>query len=749
MKQMFIYALLLMTGFLGISTALTGQMLKPQNTIAVFPDDSREQMIEKAAHVVPDANQLSALKNEFIAFIHMGPNTFTRMEWGNGNEDPGVFDLKELHTDQWCEAMKAAGMKMVIITVKHHDGFVLWQSRYTKHGVMSTGFKKGKGDILKELAVSCKKYGLKLGIYLSPADLYQIESPEGLYGNLSPYTERAIPREMPGRPFASKTRFKFVVDDYNEYFLNQLFELLTEYGPVHEVWFDGAHPKRKGGQKYNYAAWKELIRTLAPRAVIFGKEDIRWCGNEAGATRSTEWNVIPYAENPDTTSHFPDLTAENLGGREELYKAKFLHYQQAETNTSIREGWFYRDDTYQKVRSADDVFDIYERSVGGNSTFLLNIPPNREGKFSPEDISVLNEVGRRIRETYSRNLFSGSKAPRELLDDNSGTYQVLTGGVKEIILTTPSPVTINRIVIQEAVATHSERVEKHAVDAWIGNGWQEIATATNIGYKRILRFPEVTSGRFRLRVEESRLDPAIASLAGYFYKTRPSRLEVIRNEDGRVAIRPVQAAFNWKPHGENTGENLYKDMQIFYTTDGSTPAAGSLRYTAPFTWPGGEIKAVAVMNNETGTVMTEVLGIPKTRWKIAGASGETGRNRAVSAIDENRQSWWEAKRGEGDPYIAIDLGSSYRLQAFAYTPQKQNGRGMIARGRMEVSADGESWQHAGSFEFGNLVNDPNTRKYLLQSPVTGRYVRITATETAGGDDTAAIAELDFFEAEQK
>lgn len=155
------------------------------NTIAINPGDSEEVIMEKAAHVVPTANQMNALENEFIAFIHFGPNTFTRMEWGTGNEDPKIFDLKTLDTDQWCQAMKSAGMKMVIITVKHHDGFCLWQSRYTRHGIMSTGFRDGKGDVLKDLSASCRKYGLKLGIYLSPADLYQIENPAGLYGNLS------------------------------------------------------------------------------------------------------------------------------------------------------------------------------------------------------------------------------------------------------------------------------------------------------------------------------------------------------------------------------------------------------------------------------------------------------------------------------------------------------------------------------------------------------------------------------------
>ena len=317
-----------------------GQTREFANTIKVEDSDSKEVILEKAAHVVPTANQLRSLENEFIAFVHLGPNTFTRMEWGTGKEDPKIFDLKQLDTDQWCEAMKAAGMKMVILTVKHHDGFVLWQSRYTKHGIMSTDFQNGKGDILKSLSASCKKYGLKLGVYLSPADLYQIESPDGLYGNLSKYTMRTIPRPVKGRPFKNETTFQFMLDDYNEYFMNQLFEILTEYGDIQEVWFDGAHPKRKGGQRYNYAAWKQLIKAVAPNASVFGREDIRWCGNEGGKTRDTEWNVITYPENPDTTSYFPDLTDKDLGSREVLYKGDYLHYQQAETNTSIREGWF-------------------------------------------------------------------------------------------------------------------------------------------------------------------------------------------------------------------------------------------------------------------------------------------------------------------------------------------------------------------------------------------------------------------------
>lgn len=489
------------------------------NTVKIDGDDANT-IIEKAANVVPTANQLAALDREFIAFIHFGPNTFTGKEWGSGFESSETFALETLDTDQWCKAIKEAGMKMVIFTAKHHDGYIMWQSRYTDHGIMSSKFRDGKGDVLRDLSESCRKYGLELGIYLSPADLYQIESPDGLYGNLSKPTLRTIPREVEGRPFSNKTEFKFNVDDYNEYYLNQLFELLTEYGPISEIWLDGAHPKTKGGQTYNYNAWRELIRTLAPKANIFGREDLRWCGNEGGHTRDSEWNVVPYMANPDTLTWYSDMMADPLGGREQLCEGKYLHYQPAETDVSIRDGWFWRDNTHQQTRTADNVFDMYERSVGGNAILLLNLPPDNQGRFPEKDLKTLEETGRRIRETYGIDLLEGAKCPKALLDNDIDTYIKVNDG-EDFVVTLPEKRWINRIVLQEAIATVGERAERFAVDARIDGEWKEIATSTNIGHKRILRVNDMETDALRFRLLQSRAMVAISKISAHYSHWSP------------------------------------------------------------------------------------------------------------------------------------------------------------------------------------------------------------------------------------
>jgi len=726
-------------------SARAQEKITPSNTIEIV-GDSPETIIRKAAHVVPTIDQYNYKKLEFTCFVHFGPNTFTRMEWGNGKEDPSIFNLQHLDTDQWCRAMKEAGMKLVVITAKHHDGFVLWQSRYTTHGVMSSPFKGGKGDIVRELSESCKKYGIKLGIYLSPADLYQIESEDGLYGNLSEYSMRTIPRPVEGRPFENKTTFQFEVDDYNEYFLNQLFELLTEYGSIDEVWFDGAHPKRKGGQTYNYTAWRRLIRTLVPHAVIFGREDVRWCGNESGNTRESEWDVIPFDEDPNVMIKFTDLTGE-LGSREHLYAGNYLHYLPAETNTSIREGWFYRDETDQKVRNADDVFDIYERSVGGNSTFLLNIPPNREGLFSDEDVSVLEEVGRRIRETYGVNLLERATGPREILDQDEYSYVLGNGdGTTEYIIETPTAIILNRFILQEAIATHSQRIEAHALDIWMEGEWKEVATGTTVGYKKILRFPVVKTDRLRIRITASRLEPTLSRVSAHFYKSRPPQIAINRDKTGLVTLEPLKHAFKWKSHGLDPVENLNRDLEIRYTTDGSEPSGSSHLYRDPFSLPSGEVRAVAYQHNEKGSETSEQFGILKQKWKLLEVSSKEGNNSGDKAFDDDPATMWLSGKNKRQPHhLSIDLGSQHALKGFGYAPRLSGKEGMIEKGMIQASDNGKKWEDVESFEFGNLINDPSKRKWQFKNPVETQFIRIKSETGAAGSQMAAIAELDFYE----
>ena len=429
-----------------------------------------------------------------------------------------------------------------------------------------------------------------------------------------------------------------------------------------------------------------------------------------------------------------------------LNKAKpyYLHYQPAETNTSIREGWFYREDTYQKVRSADNVFDIYERSVGGNSIFLLNIPPNREGKFPEKDVNVLKEVGKRIRETYQVNLFDKATGPKEVLDNNMDTYLVLDKQPQEIIISTPKPVTINRLAIQEAISAYGERVAKHAVDVYIDGHWEEIAQATNIGYKRILRFPEVTTDQIRIRVLESRMDPAICSISAYYYATRPPMLTAKRNMEGLVTIEPVQADFNWNRNEHNSGKNLNAGYTIYYTTDGTEPGTSSMEYKEPFRLENGDLKAVSMLNNEFGPVYQEHFGGIKKAWKIIEVSSETQRRKAVFVCDEDPVSYWLTEEVESAPFISLDLGKEQTIKGFAYTPQRDPADGMLEKGIFRISDDGNAWKDAETFEFGNLINDPTKRTHYFKNPVKTRYIRVEATAIAANGKVLSMAELDLF-----
>jgi alpha-L-fucosidase len=315
------------------------------------------------------------------------------------------------------------------------------------------------------------------------------------------------------------------VDSYNRYFLNQLYELLAEYGPVAEVWFDGATPKSRGGQQYAYAAWYGLIRKLQPNAVIFGRgPDVRWAGNENGVARETEWSVIGLNK-PEPEFDWPDMTGRILGDRATLATAAPLHWYPAEANVSILPGWFYHND--RNMKSADRLLQLYERSVGRNATFILNVPPDKRGLLSDLTVTTLKDFGERRRALYGNNLAIGATAtassslpertPPSALDGKYETYwearprgDAMTPVTLEVAL--PRPVTFTRVVLQEQIR-RGQRVEAFTVEVRQPDGeWRQLTSATTIGYKRILAVSETTAQYLRLRFDEYRLAPTIAEV---------------------------------------------------------------------------------------------------------------------------------------------------------------------------------------------------------------------------------------------
>ncbi len=455
--------------------------------VVLAAEEVPEAILRKAAHVVPTPQQAAWQEMEFICFAHFGVNTFTNREWGEGKEDPRVFQPTAFDARQWVAACKDAGMKMIIVTAKHHDGFCLWPSKYTEHSVKSSPWRGGKGDVVKEVSDACREGGIKFGFYLSPWDRH-----EPTYGT----------------------------DAYNEHFKNQLRELLTQYGPVTEVWFDGACGEGPNGKRqvYDMAGYCKLVHELQPNALtaIMGS-DIRWVGNEDGLARESEWSVIPEGVRQDS---------KDLGNRKYLAGATGFRWHPAECDVSIRPGWFYHADQDGKVKSLAHLLDIYYRSVGRNAVLLLNVPPDRRGLFHENDVARLRELRATLDETFRTNLAAGTPgtATPEVAGHGAGaavdgkpdtywtTPEGTTTGSIEIDL--GQPVTFDRAMLQEAIR-QGQRIEAFKLEGRVGGSWQPIVEATTIGYKRLLRFPAVTADRVRLVIEQSRDCPQISELGLY------------------------------------------------------------------------------------------------------------------------------------------------------------------------------------------------------------------------------------------
>lgn len=450
--------------------------------------DAAVTLDERLVQVVPAPRQLALQDMEFYAFVHFTVNTFTDREWGDGTEEETVFNPVRFDADQWVEAIKAAGMKGLILTCKHHDGFCLWPSAYTKHTVAASPFRGGQGDVVGEVAAACRRGGIAFGVYLSPWDRNQ-----PLYGT--------------GKL-------------YDDFFVAQLTELLTQYGPIFSVWFDGACGEGPNGRKqvYDWERYYSIIRALQPDACIHVcGPDIRWCGNEAGDTREAEWSVVPLrtrdTEKVALASQQTDDNAfrqrriraqdQDLGSRAVLHDEPELIWYPAEVNTSIRPGWFWHASEDDRVRSLDKLIDIYEESVGGNATFLLNIPPTSDGVLHANDVARLHELGAYIRNSYAHNL----------LDEKGTIYKAEEDG-RTITVTLPHIKCIRRVVLMEDLR-FSQRVERYEIDVLAGGVWQTVSKGTVIGHKRIAVFDPVEADAVRIRITDVRVRPMMRFIGLY------------------------------------------------------------------------------------------------------------------------------------------------------------------------------------------------------------------------------------------
>jgi alpha-L-fucosidase len=397
--------------------------LIPYSTIQVINEgDSPSVIAEKAAKVLPRANQADWIRLERTFFLHFGVNTFNEVEWGTGHEDPSIFNPTQLDANQWLDAVTNFGGKMIVLVCKHHDGFCYWPTRYTPHSVAASPWRGGKGDEVREVAQAARVHGVKLGIYLSPADLYQLRTnprnPGGYYGDGSSNVLSVIPTDPAsfktnpalGRaPTPGFTSYSYEVDDYNRYFLNQLYELLTQYGPIEEVWFDGANPDPSVHETYDYNAWYDLIRHLQPNAVIMGKgPDARWVGNEGGVGRTTEWSVIPLPASPDNF-RWPDMTGGDLGSRSKLTPGSHLWWYPTEVNTTMLQNnaWFWARNKHP--RTVTQLVDIYYTSVGRNGNLILNLSPDKRGLVPDNQLDALSKAAQIINETFATDLAVGGK----------------------------------------------------------------------------------------------------------------------------------------------------------------------------------------------------------------------------------------------------------------------------------------------------------------------------------------------------